>query len=350
MNIHNLSLPVKDRIALFDNLSTMLGAGISILETVDSLMSDSKGNQKILLNEIRNDLTQGKQLHMALDRFPRAFDKVTVNIIKASEEAGTLDVALKDIKTHVQKEMEFLDKVRSAMIYPSVILAVFIIVLLLILIFVMPKLASVFGRMNVELPLPTKILMFFSSAILTHTVPIVITLVLTLLGFIILFQKKRDFIMNIFFGLPLINGLVKLIDIARFTRSMSLLLSSGLTVINALDLCQEIMWRKDMRALVKHTQGTILSGKRLADGLRDGKNLVPMMVIKLVEAGERTGSLDRAMQNISDHMDYEVQRNLATLTALLEPMMLLFIGGVVGGMMMSIIAPIYGLIGQVGQR
>jgi len=350
MNTKKISLATKDKIALFDNLSTMLGAGISILEAVDSLLEDSKGNQKKLLTELRQDLTQGKQVYASFDRFPNAFDKVTINIIRASEEAGTLDVALKDIKTHIQKEMEFLDKIRSAMIYPLVILFVFVLVMLLILIFVMPKLASVFGRMNVELPLPTKILMFMSDIILHNTIPLVAGIILAIAGIIVLYLKKRSFVLGIFFSLPLISGLIKQIDIARFTRSMALLLSSGLTITNTLELCEEIVWRKDMQKLVAHTQKSVLSGKRFAEGIRDGKGLIPMIVIKLIEAGEKTGSLDKAMQDVSEHMDYEVQRSLNTLTTLLEPIMLLFIGIVVGGMMLSIIAPIYSLIGQVGSR
>ncbi|QQS44552.1 type II secretion system F family protein [Candidatus Roizmanbacteria bacterium] len=350
MDTKKLSLQTKDKIALFDNLSTMLAAGISILEAVDSLLEDSKGNQKKLLSELRQDLTQGKQVYASFARFPNTFDKVTVNIIRASEEAGTLDVALKDIKKHVQNEMEFLDKIRSAMIYPIVIMVVFFLVMLLILIFVMPKLASVFGRMDVELPLPTKILMFMSDLIIHNTLALIVGVVLLILGFIVLYIKKRAFVLRIFFSFPLISGLIKQIDIARFTRSMALLLSSGLTITNALELCEEIVWRRDMQKLVAHTQKSVLSGKRFAEGIRDGKGLVPMIVIKLVEAGEKTGSLDKAMQDVSEHMDYEVQRSLNTLTTLLEPVMLLFIGVVVGGMMLSIIAPIYSLIGQVGAR
>ena len=350
MNSKKISLATKDKIALFDNLSTMLGAGISILEAVDSLLEDSKGSQKKLLTELRQDLTQGKQVCASFERFPNTFDKVTVNIIRASEEAGTLDVTLKDIKKHIQKEMEFLDKIRSAMIYPIVIMVVFFLVMLLILIFVMPKLASVFGRMKVELPLPTKILMFLSSVIIHNTILLIIGVLLIIGGFIMLYIKKRSFVLRVFFSLPLISGLVKQIDIARFTRSMALLLSAGLTITNTLELCEEIVWRHDIQKLVAHTQKAVLSGKKFAEGIRDGKGLIPMLVIKLVEAGEKTGSLDKAMQDVSEHMDYEVQRSLNTLTTLLEPVMLLFIGVVVGGMMLSIIAPIYSLIGQVGAR
>ena len=129
MNTKNVGMSYKDKITLLSNLSTMLTAGISILETVDSLLEDAKGNQKKLLQVLREDLIQGKHMYITFSKFPGVFDKVTVNIIKASEEAGSLDVTLKDIKTHIQKEMEFIDKIRSAMMYPVLIFVVFVLVL-----------------------------------------------------------------------------------------------------------------------------------------------------------------------------------------------------------------------------
>ncbi len=345
-----ISLSTKDKIALLGNLATMLAAGISILETVDSLLEDSKGNQKKLLQELRSDLVQGKHVYASFARFPLVFDNVTVNIIRASEEAGSLDVTLKDIKKHMQKEMEFMDKVRSAMIYPIMIFIVFLLVLIMILVFVMPKMASVFSRMKAELPLPTKIMIAASNFIVNNTVVLIGGIIAATVLFIVIYRTKKTLITSIFFALPLISGLIKQIDITRFSRSMGLLLSSGLTVTSALELCEKIVWRRDVQHMVKHTRTTVLSGKRLSEGLRDYKGMVPMLMIKMIEAGEKTGSLDSAMQDISENMDYEVSRTLAMLTTLLEPLMLIVIGGIVGGMMLSIIAPIYNLIGQVGTR
>ena len=182
---------------------------------------------------------------------------------------------------------------------------------------------------------------------MTYTIPLIIALIALIIGFIVLYKTKKSIIFRVFFSLPLISGLIKQIDITRFTRSMSLLLSAGIPLTSALELSQDVVSRKDMQQLVKHIQTAVTSGKEVSDAVRDAKGLVPMIVIKLIEAGEKTGSLDDAMQNISEHMDYEVQRTLTTLLALLEPVMLVLIGIAVGGMMLSIIAPIYNIIGQV---
>jgi len=350
MNTKNLTLSHKDKIALLGNFATMLSAGISILESVDSLLEDAKGNPKKVLAALRVDLTQGKHVYASFEKFPNIFDQVTINIIKASEEAGNLDVTLKDIKNHIQKEMEFMDKIRSAMIYPVMIFGVFVVVLTGILVFVIPRMATVFLRMRVELPLPTKIMIFMSDIITKNTLALGVGLVVFITGFILLYKKKRSFVLGIFFALPVVNQLVKEIDITRFTRSMSLLLASGLTITQTLELSEHIVMRKDVSKLIKHTLAMVLSGKRVSEGLRAGRGIVPMLLIKIIEAGEKTGSLDRSLKEISEYMDYEVSRTLDTLTALLEPIMLIFIGLVVGGMMLSIIGPIYGLISQISAR
>lgn len=350
MKTENITLSYKDKIALLANFSTMLAAGISILESVDSLLEDAKGNQKKVLQVLREDLVQGKHVYVCFGKFPQIFDKVTVNIIKASEEAGTLDVTLLDIKNHIQKEMEFLDKVRAAMIYPIMIFIVFIAVMLGILIFVIPRMASVFTRMKVELPLPTKIMIVVSNFILSYYVAIIISFIAFIIIVVILFKKKKSLITGMFFSLPLISNLIKEMDLTRFSQSMSLLLRSGLTITQALELCQEIVWRRDVAALIKHTHTVVMSGKRVSEGLRSGKDIFPVILIKIIEAGEKTGSLDKSLKDIGEYMDYQVSRTLSTLTSLLEPVMLIFIGVVVGGMMMSIIAPIYGMIGQINHR
>lgn len=350
MKNDNITLSHKDKISLLSNFSTMLGAGISILESVDSLLEDAKGNPRKVLQALREDLIQGKHVYACFSKFPQVFDKVTVNIIKAAEQAGTLDVTLLDIKNHLQKEMEFMDKVRAAMIYPIMIFIVFIAVMLGILIFVIPRMASVFTRMKVELPLPTKIMITVSDFILSNYVGILIGLAVGIVGLIFIYKRKKSILTNILFSMPLVSNLVKEMDLTRFSQSMSLLLRSGLTITQALELCQEIVWRRDVSALIKHTHTVVMSGKRVSEGLRNGKGIFPVILIKIVEAGEKTGSLDKSLQDIGEYMDYQVSRTLATLTSLLEPVMLIFIGIVVGGMMMSIIAPIYGMIGQINRR
>ncbi len=350
MKEENITLSSGEKIALIGNFATMLTAGIPILEVVNSLVEDAKGNQKKILDTLHDDLMQGKRLYISFSKFPRVFDKVTVSVLKASEEAGTLDVTLQDLKRTIQKEIEFSDKVRSALVYPMFIVAVFFGVLLMILIVVVPKITTVFGRLRVELPLPTKILIFLSQLILNNTLFLIGGIAVVIGGLVLLYKSKRTVLLEIFYSLPLISGLVREIDITRFTRSLHLLLSSGLPITAALDLTAGVVIKKKTADIIRGSRDMVLAGKKLSEGFRKEKGYIPSLMIKLMEAGEKTGTLDKSMQEISEYFDYQVTNTLKTLTALLEPILLVMVGVVVGGMMLAIIAPVYSLIGQVGAR
>lgn len=336
-----------DKMALISNLSTMLAAGIPILEAVNNLTEDSKGGVKKVLDTLRDDLTQGHQINYSMAKFPNVFDKVVVNVVKASEEAGTLDVTLKDLRDNLRKQNEFSDTIRSALMYPLFIMGVFFLVLIVNLVFVLPKVAMVFRNLKVALPLPTQILIWVSNFMTKNTIPFLFVVIGVVLIFVYLFTQKRSFILNIFYSLPGISGLVKLIDITQFSRSMYLLLTSGLPIVGALDLTNDIVFRRETQKMLQKSKEMILSGKTLSEGLRFSKGYVPIIMIKLVETGEKTGSLDKSMQDISEYFDYQVTNTLKTLTAMLEPAMLVVVGIMVGGMMVSILAPIYGLISTV---
>ncbi len=350
MNVKSIHLNNSEKIGLISNLSTMLSAGIAILEVIESLLEDAKGNTKKILEVLRDDLTQGKHVHQTFAKFPGVFDKVTVSVLKAAEEAGTLDVTLKDLKLNIQKEIEFMDKVKFAMLYPVFIILVFLGVLVMMLFVVIPKIASVFSRLKVDLPLPTKILIFMSNLLVNYTWFIVGGIIIGAILLVLLYKKKRNFILGLFFSLPLISGLVKEIDLTRFSRSLYLLLYSGLPITAALELTADVVIRRETARIITKSKELVMTGKNLSEGFRTSKGYIPTIMIKLIEAGEKTGTLDKSMQDISEFFDYQVSNTLKTLTALLEPVMLVVVGLVVGGMMIAIIAPIYGLIGKVGAR
>ena len=350
MNTKNISLSNNDKITFIRNMLTMLSAGIPILETINSLLEDAKGNQRKLLTTLRDDLDQGQHVYYTFSKFPNIFDKVTVNIIKASEEAGTLDVTLKDLKDTIRKDMEFNDKIRSALIYPVFIMGVFVLVMVVILVVVVPKITTVFSQLNVPLPLPTKILIVLSKALLAY--PILIILGALALGgsLVYLYKKNKRGFIRVLISLPIISQLAEQIDLTRFTRSLYLLLSAGIPITTALELTEDIVIKKHIQNAITHTKNAVFEGRKLSEGLKERKGAVPPIMIKIIEAGERTGSLDKAMQDVSEYLDYQVSNTLKTVTALIEPILLVVVGVLVGGMMMAVIAPMYSIIGEVGQR
>ncbi len=349
-DLKSLRITTSDKLGLISNLATMLSAGIPILEVVESLLEDAKGNQRKLLESLKMDLSQGNHVADALAKFPKIFDKITVNLIKASEEAGTLDVTLTDLKSSIKKEAEFSDKIKGALTYPVLIMFVFAGVLLMILIVVVPKISSVFLRLNAELPLPTKILIGLSQLITEYTVFALLGAVIIGVTLFFLYREKKREFLHLLFRLPLVSQLAQQIDLTRFSRSLYLLLNAGIPIASALELAQEVVLKKEVAQSIAHCKEVVLAGSQLSEGLKKAKGIFPNIMIKITEAGEKSGSLDKSMQDISEYLDYQVEKTLKTLTTLLEPIMLIFVGVLVGGMMLAIIAPIYGLIGQVASR
>lgn len=344
------TLKGTEKLELIGSFATMIGSGIPILEVVKALAQDTKGGQRMILDEMAEDLSQGKRIYVTFAKFPRIFDKVSVNVIRASEEAGTLDVALKDLRVTLQKDMEFADKIRSALMYPMFIFIVFIAILVLILTFVIPKISTVFLQLNVPLPMPTKIMIFLSDLVVKQTIPFLIGLGAIAGIFYYLFTYKRRQVFELFYGMPLISTLVMQIDVTNFARNMSVLLMSGLPITQSLELVADVVVRKRMVKLLTNAKAMVFAGRPLSEGFIADKTAIPNIVIKLIEAGEKTGTLDHSLQEISEYFDYKVTYTLKTLTALMEPIMLVLVGGAVGGMMLAIIAPVYGLISQISGR
>lgn len=345
---YNITLSTSEKVGLTSNLHTMLAAGIPILEVIVSLLEDAKGSQKKILQAMKDDLSQGQHLSYTFSRFPRIFDQVTVSVIKAAEEAGTLDEALKDMKANILKDREFNDRIKSALIYPVFIMGVFVVVMIVILVVVVPKISTVFLRMKMELPLPTQIMFYMSNILLTNTFQVVAGAVIFAGAFIYLFKRYRLFFIRALISLPLISILAQQIDLTRFARSLYLLLNSGIPITIALELSQDVVVKKEIFNTIVQARAMVTSGKKLSEGLKANKKFLPSIMIKIIEAGEKSGTLSRSLQDITEYMDYEVQSTLKTVTAMIEPIMLITVGVLIGGMMVSIIAPMYGLISQVG--
>lgn len=346
----NVTLSNNDKLSILSDLGTMLSAGIPLLESVQALLEDAKGNQKKFLEVLRDDLNQGKHVYFTFSKFPNVFTKVITSIVKASEEAGTLDVTLKDLKGNLKKDMEFSDKIKSAFTYPLFIVFVFFAVLIMILIVVVPKISSVFSRMHVTLPLPTKIMIFMSNALLDKTVSVILGLIIFSFLVYFLYRKRKKFLLNLIVKLPVVSSLAKDMDLTKFSRNFYLLLNAGIPITSALELTENVVVSREVETGIRHAKEAVASGRKLSEGFKNNRKIFPSIMIRITEAGERSGSLDKSMSEISDFLDYQVSARLKTATALLEPILLVVIGGLVGGMMLAIIAPIYGLIGQVGGR
>ncbi len=285
-----------------------------------------------------------------MSKFPKVFDKVTINVLRSAEESGTLESSIDDIRLNIEKSIKFNDKIRSALLYPLIVSVIFVLIIVGILIFVIPRVATVFTSLNIDLPLPTKILLFLSNVLTHYTLYLLGFLALLAILLIWIFFKKRELLTISFLSLPGISTIAKEIDLTRFSHSLSLLLDSGIPITKCLNLTKDVVFTPKLKQVIEETQEMVSSGKRLSDGFKKSKKFIPKLVIKITEAGEHAGSLSQSMRYISNYLEYQVEKKLFTATTLLEPIMLVIVGIVVGGMMLSIISPIYSLIGQIGQH
>src|SRR3989304_1676308 len=346
----NVSLSTQGKLSLITGLSTLIASGIPILEAVDSLMEESKENTKKILLQLKEDLNQGKTISESFARFPRSFDPATVNLIKAAEEAGTLDTSLKDLIQSIKKDAEFMGQVRSALAYPILVVIVLVAVLGLNLFFVIPRVADVFARLKIPTPLPTRILLTTSKIITTYTIPTIVT---GAFGSILIFfgvRANSKFFINLISALPIIDKLILEIDLTRFTRSMALLLKSGIPITDALEFSQDVVFKGEFRNLIGEAVKAVSSGKKLSEGLKKTKKLIPNFMLRIIEAAESNGTLEKSMQDLSEQFNDRVSTRIKTLTTLIEPLLLIIVGRMVGGIMLSIIAPIYNLIGNIRGR
>lgn len=346
----HLNLSSNEKLTLLSNLSTLLSAGIPILEAVDSLLEDGSKNMKKILSELKQDLTQGQKISSTFAKFPNVFDPVMVNLIKASEESGTLDTSLKDITEHYQKEIEFSEKIKTACVYPAFVIIVFSGVLFVILTFVIPRIAQVFTRMRVDLPISTQILIVISNFVTAYKYQVLIAAAFLVILTVFIYRYNKKLVVNSLLSLPLLSTLGKEIDLARFNRSMSLLLKSGIPITEALDLSEHVVSRPEITKIIKNIQKIVDSGRHMSDGFKESKGVIPSMMVRITEAGEKSGTLETAFQDLSDHFEIKVSNTLKKITVLFEPISIVFIGLLVGGMMLSVIAPIYQLIGNLQGR
>lgn len=348
--LQNTTITNTDKLNLISNLATMISAGIPLLSALTSLAEDAKPNVKLILETMRGDLLKGKHLYESVAKFPLIFDEVSVNIIQSAEQTGTLDVILKDMKEQIKKDIAFNRKIRSALTYPALVILIFFGVLFMILVVVIPKIATVFSQLKVVMPLPTRIMIATSNFLLHQTIFVVAGFAVLVLGILYLLKFHKKKVLKSLFVVPVISQLIRDIDLLRFSRNMHLLLNAGISITSALELTQGIVHKQEVALAIADAKQALLTGKTLSYSLKQKKKIFPGTMIELIQAGEKTGSLERAMHDIYEYFDYKVTDNLGVITALLEPIMLVLVAILVGSMMVAIIGPIYNLIGQIGPR
>jgi len=339
-------------LALFTRqFSVMIDSGLPLIQCLTIMAEQQeKKNFRTVLEKVRADVESGSTLADAMRKHPKVFDNLFTNMVAAGEAGGILDVILRRLSIFVEKAAKLKKAVVSASVYPSVIICVACAVVFVIMLWVVPVFATVFTGMNMSLPLPTRITMAVSSLVGQFSIPIVFLVVIGVFGFRAYYRTEngRWNIDRALLALPVLGMVLKKIAIARFSRTLATLLVSGVAILEALDVvggtAGNVVIQRALQAIRKEVE----EGKTLVDPMKKN-NLFPPMVTQMVAVGEQTGELDQMLEKLADYYEEEADQAIANMMTLMEPLMIVFLGVVVGGIVISLYLPIFTLINRMSQ-
>ena len=348
LNFFERLTPV-DVMFLVRNLATTVKAGLSIVESLDIVIADAeKKMMKRVLQEAQAMIKNGQQLSSAFEAYRDSFPPIFLGMLKAGELSGQLDKTLSELGKYLSKEYALRSKVKSALTYPVILLVASSGVMALLLIFVLPRLTASFAASGVKLPFITQVFLGISK-MLTYSFILDFAVLAGVIWFFVYFRTTnlgKKFFSWIISHTPVANELVKKVALVRFARTFGNLIGSGISAIESLELAAQSIGNQRYSIAIKKAIAGVENGLPISEALGKFPDLFPRLLISLIIVGERTGSLDEIMGTFADFYEEEVDNTLKDLTAILEPALLLIMGLLVGAIAVSIILPIYQLVGH----
>ncbi|OGH85885.1 MAG: hypothetical protein A2493_02455 [Candidatus Magasanikbacteria bacterium RIFOXYC12_FULL_33_11] len=338
-----------DKVFFLEHLNTMLGAGLSLLESLNVLSKEIE-NKKLqsVVNNIKAGVESGSQLSETLNEYPKVFPPIYVKMIASGELSGKLEESLRQVVNQMKKNYELTSTIKGAMIYPIVILIAISAVGIVMVTFVLPKITVLFKDIDTELPLPTRVLVA-TTDFLSQPINMIIVL-LSIASFLALYiytLKKsinfKRFIHKININLPIAGKIIKQINLARFSLTLSSLLKSTIPIVQAVDISSEICSNLIYREALKESTEKIKKGITLSQCLREYDNIFPPMVTEMIMVGEKTGEIDKLLHELSKFYSNEVDKTMKNFSTIIEPAIILLLGLGVGGIAVAVVMPMYNL-------
>jgi type IV pilus assembly protein PilC len=330
--------------------ATMISAGLPLIQCL-GLLADQEQNKAFskIIRTVKEDIEGGTSLTDALKKHPKVFDDLFTNLIAAGEAGGILDLVLGRLSTYLEKAMKLKAQVKSAMTYPIAVLVISIAVVTLLLLKVIPVFQKMFEGMGGELPGPTAMVVAMSEFVQSYWWIIFGILAAVIVGVIQFYKtdKGRWMMDSAMLKAPIFGPVLKKVAVARFSRTLSTMMSSGVPILEGLNIVSKTAGNVVIEAALIKTRQSISEGQSIAEPLSQ-TDIFPPMVVQMIAVGEATGALDAMLNKIADFYDEEVDAAVAGLTALIEPIMMVFLGGVVGGMIIAMYLPIFKMASVVG--
>ncbi len=329
--------------------STMIDAGLPIIQCLDILYSQQENPTfKKMLKKIKETVESGSTLADALKKYPKQFDDLFVNMIAAGEAGGILDTILQRLSAYLEKAAKLKAKVKGAMVYPLITVVVAVIVVCVIMIFVIPVFESMFADMGGSLPAPTVIVVNMSNFTRANIGWIILGVILFTIAYKKTYatDKGRAMLDDLFLKLPVFGILLRKVAVAKFTRTMGTMLSSGVAILDSLDIVAKTAGNMTVQKAIYKVRSAITEGRTMSEPLEES-GVFPSMVCQMISVGESTGALDAMLEKIADFYDEEVDQAVENLTSMIEPVMMVFLGIVIGGLVVALYLPIFTMASAV---
>ena len=344
------SVSDKDIVVFTRQFATMIDAGLPLIQCLDILAKQTENKTfASAINDIRQDVEAGSTYADALRKHPKIFNDLYVNMVAAGELGGILDTILNRLSKYIEKSIKLKRQIKSAMAYPSTIVAVAVVVIVVLLVWVIPIFAKMFTDFGGVLPAPTR-MVIGTSDFMQHNILVIIGAVALIIFGLNRYYKTpngRRTVDRLALRLPIFGLLIRKIAVAKFTRTLGTLISSGVPILDGLDIVAKTAGNKVIEEALYATRQSISEGKTLAEPLEQTQ-VFPPMVVQMIAVGETTGALDAMLSKIADFYDEEVDSTVSTLTSLLEPMLMIFLGVVIGFIVVAMYLPIFKLAGTIG--
>ncbi|TVQ78143.1 MAG: type II secretion system F family protein [Bradymonadales bacterium] len=350
LNFGSQKIKMKDLVVFSRQFATMIDAGLPLVQCLDILGSQAENqNFRKVIKQVQNDVEGGSTFAEALKKHPKVFDSLYSNLIAAGEVGGVLDVVMQRIATYLEKADKLARQVKSAMVYPATILLVAIGVIAVLLVFVIPIFENMFAEMGGDgLPAPTAFVIALSEWAQSN----ILFLIAGGVGLVFLWKyirknpRGREVTDDLFLRSPVFGPVLQKVAVARFTRTLGTMISSGVPILEALDITAKASGNMTVEKAVLRARASISEGKTIAEPI-SRSTVFPPMVCQMINVGEQTGALDTMLGKIADFYDDEVDAAVKGLTSLMEPAMMVILGGLIGGMVVAMYLPIFEMAGNL---
>jgi type IV pilus assembly protein PilC len=340
----------KDLVIFTRQFSTMIDAGLPLVQGLNILGEQTENKTfRNMLKQITKDVEGGSTLADALSKHPKVFDSLFVNLVAAGEVGGILDTILQRLAAYIEKAEKLKSQIKGAMTYPLVVVGIAIIVIAVIMIFVIPVFQDMFSSFGKALPVPTQVVVAmsnFSKGNIHYIIGGLIVFIWALRRYRRTVSGKRN-IDSLLLKLPIFGELIKKVAVARFTRTLGTMVSSGVPILDALEITAKTAGNVIVEEVIFDARSSIAEGQTIAEPLSE-TDIFPGMVTQMISVGESTGALDAMLEKIADFYDDEVDATVSAMTSMLEPLLMLFLGGSIGGLVVAMYLPIFQMAAAMG--